>query len=125
MTFINVKQFLLGLRNIRSISLFYKKPTVPWRLKINLNYNGEVKCCLRTAQIIAKWFSFFSVKTSKLISGTCWGIAKTDTSSWKHLFRTHLFFSLIYMHRQKNQEQCVFFDVVANTLEDLSLDPNC
>ena len=25
----------------------------------------------------------------------------------------------------KNQEQCVFFDVVANTLEDMSLDPNC
>ena len=25
----------------------------------------------------------------------------------------------------KNQEQCVFFDAVADTLEDLSLDPNC
>ena len=25
----------------------------------------------------------------------------------------------------KTQEQCVFFDVVANTLEDSSLDPNC
>ena len=35
-------------------------------------YNGDVKCCLRTVQIIVKVFSFFSVKTSKLITGTCW-----------------------------------------------------
>ena len=29
------------------------------------------------------------------------------------------------MHRRKNLEQCVFFDGVANTLVDLSLDHNC
>ena len=92
-TFTNVKQFLHGLRNKRLTSLFYKKPTVPRRLKINLSWKGEAKCCLRTAQITVKTFSFFSVKTFKLISGTCWRIVRAKISLWKHSFKMHPSFS--------------------------------
>lgn len=55
----------------------------------DLSCNGEAKCCLRTAEITVKAFSFFSVKTFKLISGTCWRIVRADISLWKHSFKMH------------------------------------
>ena len=77
---INEKQFLHGLTNKRLTLFFYKKPIAPKKLKINLSNNGAAECCLRTARIIVKVLSFFSVKTFKLISETCWRIARADIS---------------------------------------------
>ena len=92
----NFKLLSLNARGIRD---FHKRETIfTWikKQKANIAFlqetyssqeienqfklNGEAKCCLRTAQIIVKVFSFFSVKTSKLISGTCWRIVRADIS---------------------------------------------
>ena len=56
---INEEQFLHGSANKRLTLFFYKKPIAPKKLKIILSYNGEAECCLHTALIIVKVFSFF------------------------------------------------------------------